>query len=347
MSRKKIVFIIASLYGHGGTTRVATLLANELSSHHAIIILSRYSHSNTFQLDSDVTDIKYTGNTLYFLLKCKDYIYNNKPDIVIIHTMSKLTPALLAIGIKANNIWSFEHTSYEFHKLTYKLLRRFIYFKLNKAIVLSERDERYYRSITNSVALISNPSPLPLTKYDYKNTSKTIITLGRLTYEKGYDILIKAWSIVEQSCPDWSLHIYGEGENRYKLEQLVTKKNIKNLAFKGLTDEVQDVYDNAAFYVMSSRFEGFGMVLIEAQSRGLPIVSFDCPSGPAAIVHHNIDGLLVDNGNTLALAESMIKLIKDASLRKDMSKQALKAAQSYRVNSIIQSWLNLIENPSD
>ena len=157
-------------------------------------------------------------------------------------------------------------------------------------------------------------------------------------------MLIEAWLLVEAKHPNWLLNIYGEGEDRSKLEKMIADKNLNNITLKGLTNDVQAVYDTAAFYVMSSRFEGLPVVLIEAQSRGLPIVSFDCPSGPAEIVHNNIDGVLVENGNVLALAESMIKLIEDDSLRKLMSKHSLKAAKVYQIETITQKWLFLLEN---
>ena len=106
---------------------------------------------------------------------------------------------------------------------------------------------------------------------------------------------------------------------------------------------MQSVYDSADFYVMSSRFEGFGMVLVEAQSRGLPIVSFDCPSGPSEIIHHGIDGILVSNGNVRALADSIIKLIIDDELRRRLSINALESAKAYQIDNIIDQWSALLE----
>lgn len=344
MSKKNIVFIISSLHGYGGTNRVASLLANGLCLHHNITILSRISSSNTYQLGSKVNDIKYSGNNLSFVLQCKKYINNNKPDVVIVHTMSKLTPAIIMANIKTKNIWSIEHVSYEFHNLVFKQLRRHLYKKVSKIITLTKSDAINYRSFHPNVTVMTNPTSLPLKNDISKLTSKTIVSIGRLTYQKGFDLLIEAWSLVESKHPNWLLNIYGEGEDRSKLEKMIADKSLNNITLKGLTNDVRAVYDTAAIYVMSSRFEGLPVVLIEAQSRGLPIVSFDCPSGPAEIVHHNIDGLLVNNGNIQALAESIIELIKDVDLRTSMSKQALKAAKSYQIDTIMQRWLYLLEN---
>ena len=338
----KIAFIIASLEGYGGTNRVATLLANGLSSHHDITIVSRYSLENTYPLNDEVKDIKFTGNNLSFLWQCRQYIDDRSFDVVIIHTMSKLTPALLVAGVKANAIWSFEHTSYELHSWRYKRLRKRLYHKLSKVVTLNHSDEQHYIDLCQSVSLVSNPAPLEISGTVCDNSSKTIVSLGRLAPEKGYDLLIEAWSQIEQDYPMWSLDIHGDGEEQEKLNKMIVDRRLKNVGLKGVAHDVQAVYDDASFYVMSSNYEGFGMVLIEAQSRGLPIVSFDCPSGPAEIVHHGIDGILVQNGNVLALAEAMIHMIENPQLRQAMAREALQSARTYHLDTVIDKWLALL-----
>lgn len=340
--RKDVTFIIASLEGFGGTNRVATLLANGLSSYHNITILSRDSIENTYPLNNEVKDKKFTGSNLSFLWQCKKHINDENPDVVVIHTMSKLTPALLVIGVRANTFWSFEHTAYEFHNWKYKLLRKLLYFKLSKVLTLTQNDKQHYECLSQSVRLVANPSPLEISERIYDDSSKTIVSLGRLAPEKGYDLLIKAWDQVEQYYPTWSINIYGDGEEKDKLKKMIADRHIKNIILKGVTRDVESVYDDAAFYVMSSRYEGFGMVLIEAQSRGLPIVSFNCPSGPAEVVHHGIDGILVQNGSAPELAKAMIEMIGSPQLRKAMSRQALQLAQFYHIDKVVEEWLKLL-----
>ncbi len=341
----KIIFIITSLEGFGGTNRVATLLANSLSSHHDITVLSRDSIENTYLLESQIRDIKFKGSNISFVYQCKRYIELDHPDIVIIHTMSKLTPALLLGGIKAKNVWSIEHISYDFHSFMYKQLRKKLYTKINKVITLTQNDALNYKTFHTNVNVMANPTPFTLkanTSIRITEPPKTIISVGRLTNQKGYDLLIEAWSLVEPIHPDWSLNLYGTGEDKAKLEKLIFSFNLQNVILKSSTNDVQAVYDDAAFYVMSSRYEGFGMVLIEAQSRGLPIVSFDCPSGPAEIVHHGIDGILVQNGNVPALAEAMIHMIENPQLRQAMAREALQSAQGYHIDTVIDKWLALL-----
>ena len=344
-----IIFIINSLESRGGSERVASLLASHLSVHYKITILSRYSinKKNAYYLDLKVNDIKFTGSTFAFLMKCKQYIAQNNSAIVIIHTMSKLTPVLLISGTKSKNIWSLEHISFSFHNIIFRLLRYVLYKKLDKVITLTKEDARSYDFIADKVSTIANTNPLEIRRSNSVLASKVIVSIGRLTYQKGYDLLIEAWALVESKNPNWMLHIYGEGEDRSKIEKLIAEKGIKNIFLKGLTDDIQSVYDSASFYVMSSRFEGLPVVLIEAQSRGLPIVSFDCPSGPAEIIQDGINGYLVENSNIEMLAYRIGLLIKDESLRREFSKNALISAKRFEPEIIIKQWIDLIENNYD
>lgn len=341
----KIFFIIASLGNCGGTERVATSLANQLSDVYQITILSKGfgNKKNAYLLKNTVNDIKFTGGTVRFLTQCKRYIAQSKPDLIIIHTMSKLTPVLLLAGIKADNIWSLEHISFDFHNHLFRYLRHKLYKKLDKVITLTQEDAKNYEFIADKVSVIANSNPLPIRQTVNSLDSKIVVSIGRLTSQKGYDLLIKAWSLIEKKYPDWSLHIYGDGEDKEKLEGLINRSNLQNITLQGIISDVQGVYDSASIYVMSSRFEGFGMVLIEAQSRGLPIVSFDCPSGPTEIISDKSDGYLVENGNTDILAERISHLIENKLLRRAFSSKALLSAERFEPEKIMSQWMSLIE----
>lgn len=342
---KNIVFIITSLQNYGGTERVATLLANRLSDNHNITILSRdiNGKKNAYHLLNNVTDKKFKTNSLGFLNSIKQYINHESPDIVVIHTMSKLTPCLLLSGLKAKNIWSLEHTSFLFSPFIFRTLRKLLYHKVDKVIALTQRDKLNYLSFVDNAYVIPNISPFPITNKEYNAESKTIITIGNLEHHKGYDLLLKAWEQVTSLHPEWKLEIYGAGSERANLEKYCNNKQLTTVEFRGVTTCPLEVYDSAALYVMSSRYEGLPLVLIEAQSRGLPIVSFDCPYGPAEVVHHNVDGLLVPLSDVSALAQSIIRLIENQSLRKEYSLKARKSAEKFTETYIINKWLSLIE----
>ena len=342
---KKIVFVITSLQNLGGTERVVTFLANELSKYYEITILSQKVNANskTFPLESQVTDIRLESSAIKFPLAVKKYINLNSPDLVVIHTMTKLTPILLLLGTKSKNLWSLEHTSYLFSSKTYRLLRKFLYSRLTKVVTLTEKDKIHYKKINKNVNVIYNASPIPITQSHYCSDSKTVVSIGQLEDHKGFDLLLKAWKPIDSLHPDWTLHIYGKGSKLEILKQYCKTHNLKSVRFMGLTDKPHEVYDSAAIYVMCSRFEGLGLVLLEAQSRGLPTVSFDCPYGPSEIINNNKDGFLVPPENIENMTEALLKLIENATLREQYSRAALDNAKKFEKQHIIKKWIDMIE----
>ena len=173
---------------------------------------------------------------------------------------------------------------------------------------------------------------------------KTIISVGRYSEQKGYDLLIESWKIVAQKHPDWCINIYGEGELKDSLQQQINTANLQQqIKLCQPVTNITKKYLESTFYVMSSRFEGFGLVLMEAMNCGLPCVSFDCPYGPSGIIRHQEDGLLVDNGNIHALAESICYMIENQEKRIEMGKKAKENIQRYSRGSIMAQWESLFQ----
>lgn len=341
-----IHFIITSLQNHGGTERVVTTLANHIVKKYNVTIISQdiNGKKNAYYLDPAVKDIKFPKGNIRFLLSAKKYTQEHKPDYIVIHTMSKLTPLLLLCGVKGKNIWSMEHISYEFHSIIFKILRGALYNRLDKILVFTEGQKQIYSKFNRSINIVKNPCPLDITSLPYNNDSKSIVTIGRLTSQKGYDLLIESWALIENKHPDWSLNIYGEGEDKKRLKGLIKKHCLKKVYLKGHTSNVSQIYDSASFYVMSSRYEGLPMVLIEAQARGLPIVSFDCPTGPKEIVEDNITGLLVPSTNVNKLSEAIEKLISNVEMRQTMSNNAKETSKQFLTTEVVKTWVNLFES---
>jgi glycosyltransferase involved in cell wall biosynthesis len=163
--------------------------------------------------------------------------------------------------------------------------------------------------------------------------------VGKQGYQKGYDLLLHSWKLVYQQHPDWHLEIYGTIAAEYKLQELAESLDITNAVhfFKPVQD-IQTKYLDASIYAMSSRFEGFGMVLIEAMACGVPCVSFDCPHGPADIITHGEDGFLIENGNIKQMSDAIIHLIQDESLRIKMGTAAKQNVQRFLPENIIYQW---------
>lgn len=251
----------------------------------------------------------------------------------------------LAFGRKKNvkQIISTEHFSITEQGKFSSLLRK-VFYKYFTVVTLTEVDLCFIRKAYNPKRLFCVPNAIPFVPrpYVYEETKKTIIALGRFTPQKGFDLLIQSFASIALRYPDWNLLIVGHDYgDRTMLEALIAENKISNVQLKSAVSDVNSIYSQAAFYVMSSRFEGFPMVLLEALGFGLPIVSFDCPTGPRELVN-DTNGILVENGNIVALASAMEQLMSDRELLQLKSKGAEKFAQNYTKEVINTYWDEII-----
>ena len=173
-----------------------------------------------------------------------------------------------------------------------------------------------------------------------------VIAVGRLDYQKGFDRLIEAWSIVKNDSEysDWRLDIFGQGEWKEMLERMIREKGLIECAhINQPTNEIGEEYSHSSLIVMTSHFEGFGMVLVEAMLHGVPAIAFDCKCGPKDIIDDGKNGLLVPEGDVPALAEAMKRLMSDESLRRKMGTEALRIKEKYSEEAVMGRWIRLFE----
>jgi glycosyltransferase involved in cell wall biosynthesis len=158
-------------------------------------------------------------------------------------------------------------------------------------------------------------------------------------------MLIDAWALINKKCPDWMLNIYGQGEWKEMLVEKIAALNLQEVVvLHGVSMKIADEYKRSSFYVMSSRFEGLPMVLIEAMSFGLPVISFDCEFGPSEIVTDGVDGYLVEPNNIEELANRICFLIENEDKRKLMGQQAIINVRRFDKETVMQQWLNLFDS---
>ena len=222
------------------------------------------------------------------------------------------------------------------HNLVGKLRR------LERLVVLTEKDREAWTDLTNVVAI---PDPLPFVPTAVSPlTEKRVVAIARYSHEKGIDLLLQAWAKVAQQVAEWRLDVFGDGD-RMAYEQIIEDLHIdrSRCQLNGRTNDVEKEYCNSSIFVLSSRFEGFGMVITEAMACGLPVVSFDCPWGPRSIISDGEDGLLVENGNVDELAKSLCRLMCDVSLRQSMSYAAIKSVKRFEISQVAEQWKNLFE----
>lgn len=218
-----------------------------------------------------------------------------------------------------------------------QIVRRF-----DKFVVLTNEDRGYWGNLPN-IEVIPNAAMHVSDAYsDVMN--KRVIAVGRLDYQKGFDRLIKAWQIVQHTgkFPDRKLDIFGQGEWREMLQQMIDKAELQDtVRLNKPTKQIGEEYVKSDLLVMSSNYEGFPMVMIEAMACGLPVVSFDYKCGPKDIIQSGINGLLVPNGDIQALADAMMKVMEDEAYRKMLSLNARKVVDTYSEQAVMSQWIRL------
>lgn len=374
----KIVYCTPALYMAGGVERVLTLKANYMADvlgYDITIILTEGKDKPLFYPLSDKIkvinlDIDFEAFWTCSFVK-KIFVYLQKQRIFkkrlteeLIRLKADITVSLLRREINfINDIQDGSRKVGELHvnRANYRnfeagdtnLIKRLFakYWILNlvshlkrldRFVVLTEEDKASWTELSN-VDVIPDPLAFDIDQVS-PLTNKRVIAVGRYVYQKGFDLLLQAWKKIEQQHPDWELSIYGMGE-RTPYEQLMDKLQIdrNRCHLNGSTPDIKAEYLNSSLFVFSSRFEGFGMVLIEAMACGLPVVSFDCPCGPKDIVRHNEDGLLVPSGNIDSLAEAMHQMMSDDNLRQQMAATAIINAKRFQLDGIALRWKSLFE----
>lgn len=203
----------------------------------------------------------------------------------------------------------------------------------DRFVVLTEEDKSYWGSLDN-IRVIPNPRTFTLPE-PASLQSHTVLAVGRYTHQKGFDLLLQAWSRIDTR--GWTLRIAGTGEPLGEVPDNV---------ITGLSSDIVEEYRNAAFLVMSSRYEGLPMVLLEAQAAGLPIVAFACKCGPRDVITDGEDGILVPEGDFAGLAAGMKRLMDDEGLRRKMGAEAFRNSEKYDKERIMVLWENLFHELS-
>lgn len=220
-----------------------------------------------------------------------------------------------------------------------KIARRF-----DRFVVLTEEDKDYWGDIPGITVIPNAALPISL-KSDCM--SRRVIAVGRLDYQKGFDRLICAWELVKMNLVSagWRLDIFGQGEWRDRLINMIEEKGLSDSAkINRPSNRIDFEYAGSSIIAMTSNYEGFGMVLVEAMSSGVPAVAFDCKCGPRDIITSGIDGLVVRNGDIRAFADALLALMADDNLRKEMGCKAMAVVDRYSESCVMGQWTTLFEN---
>lgn len=375
----KIVYCTPALYMAGGVERVLTLKANYFAEHFGyditIILTEGKDKPLFYPLSKRIKIVNLDVNfeelwTCSFVKKVSVYLSKQRifkkrltaelmrirPDITVsllrreINFINDIKDGSKKIGelhVNRANYRNFEEGDANFLKNLFAkfwMLSLVSHLKqLDKFIVLTEEDKASWTELSNVEVI---PDPLA---FDVAEVSplkaKRVIAVGRYVYQKGFDLLLQAWAKIEKQFPDWELAIYGMGD-RSPYDNLAKQLGVdmNRCHLNGSTQNIRKEYLESSLFVFSSRFEGFGMVLIEAMACGLPVVSFDCPCGPKDIVSHDEDGLLVPSGDIDKLANAMSQLMDSNELRHQMAKNAIGNVRRFQIDEIADRWQLLFED---
>lgn len=371
----KILYLTPFIFNSGGTERVLSMkvnyLVHEVGYEVVIVTTDQKKRTNHFMFDQGIRhydldinyedDLKssliirilqhYRKNELY-KRRLRKIIDIEKPDICIslfgkeidflakMHLECKIV-AELHFSMRYREYYlTSRHSSWLWKKIGELRTRQLIQAikKYDKLVVLTKEDKEEWEKHLSNVVQCYNPLPYfpdKISSLDYKN----IITVGRLDFQKNYQSLITAWEMVHQKHSDWTLNLWGDGELKDELVFLVDKKGLSSsFKFCGVTNKIDDEYMKSSIYVMSSKYEGFPMVLLEASSFGLPLVSYACKCGPKDIIENGVNGYLIEQDYEKELANAICKLIENDSLRQKMGRKSKEISMNFTQDSILKFW---------
>ena len=375
----KIVYVYSTMAATGGTERMISEKANYLPEQfgYDTTIISCFqspNENNIFQLSNKVKQIN-LGIPYFSQYKYKypkrlwiKWKMNQLLKKSISEAVKKVDPDILfgASRFKANYISTIRCRAkkiIECHEMRYNTISdssekhsflariflkiySFYYFhtieqNADAVITLTESDKKLWER-AKRVEVIPNFSTMPISKIS-DCTTKRVIAVGRLTWEKGFERLIEAWGIVSSKHTDWHLDIFGRGRMHDALIALAKTYNVNNLTIHNPSSNISQEYANSSICAVTSYYEGFSLVILEAMRHGVPCVAFDCPFGPGSIINDASNGFLVEDGDTILFAERLCQLIEDEQLRKQFSKAAIEKSLLFDPDSIMNQWNNIFE----
>ena len=357
-----VALVISSLSG-GGAERVLVLLAKGLvdRGHHVSVVTIFGAEHDFYELPGGVRRMaldlggesatiweKVSGNVRR-VRALRAAISNERPDVVISFMPETNVLTLLATGRLAPVIVT-EHINPRMLPLgrIWAMLRRITYRRAARLVSVSAGVDRCFEWLPSAKrAVIHNPICAadmdalgePLAKV----RTRRVVSMGRLDAQKGFDLLIEAFSRLAPKFPDWELVILGEGHERAKLELLVAERGLgATVRLPGALKNPFPTLRGADLFVLSSRFEGFGNALVEAMACGLAVIATDCPSGPAEIIRDRVDGRLVPALDVPALAVAMAELMADDGERARLATAAVESARRFDLDRVMVSWVELL-----
>lgn len=351
---KTIVIYFNSINASGGIERVIANLINAWLNVYKIVLITKDSGKSFYKLPFQIEKISLnipmnldmhsrlsriktiSASFIRSSVRLKCALRKIHYDYIYVASPLNLLEVYLA-GINPQKTIVSEHSSAYGVNLIYHCIKRYLYPKMKCVSVPNSMDVDLYKKWNCKVAYISHLIPIFTERKPNYLNSKVVLNIGRLTYDKRQDVLIRIWSKIKNKN-GWKLWIVGDGEEKTKLETLIKDLSLTDsVLLIPATKDIDSVYKQASIFAFTSRFEGFGMVLLEAMSYGIPCIAFDCPSGPRDIVKDRENGYLVENNNIEVFRQKLDLLINTKNLRK-FGANAYLTIKNWPNDSIKKSW---------
>lgn len=353
---KKILFYLPSLSPAGGIERVVSTIANKLSGNYRITILTKDNLSSFYTLDESIKIrslnvslilnmnsklqriMSYGVNVFASIVKLREF-FKSEDDfdfIYITHPVSHLE--LLLASVCHNKIVISEHGASNNYNVIYRAIKRLTYKKCHAYCVPTKLDVVYYRRFGYPV--VYSPHYRPTLRYRHADLdARVVLNIGRFTPDKDQLTLIKIWHSISQDIKDgWVLKIIGTGELELELRDYVSHHGLESsISIESPKHDVEEFYEAASIFALTSRSEGFGMVLLEAAGFGLPLIAFDCPSGPRDIVN-NENGFLIPEGDLLTYEDRLSQMMVERDFLRKLSSGSLHLSDKWSDYNITKIW---------
>lgn len=374
----KIVYCTPALYSAGGTERVVSVKANyfaDVLGYDVTVVVTEGKNGNSFFPLSDkvkvvnlglnfeeLWNISFVRKTLLYLHKQRKYrklltkeLMSIRPDITIttlrreINFINSINDGSKKIGeqhLSRTNYRKIDARFSKFYEISFfrwwkeRVVTSLA--KLDRLVVLTSDAASEWPELRNITMI---PDPLPIKVNNHSPLSaKRVITIGRYSYEKGYDILLRIWSVVEKNSTDWQLDVFAMGDPTpyvKMMDDLSIDK--KRCHLHSSVVDVEEEYLKSSILVQPSRTEGFGLVIVEAMACGLPVISFDCENGPRSIVTNGEEGFLIPTFDVELFSSRLVQLMNDVDLRKNMGAKGRKKSRCYQIESVGNRWKLLFD----
>ncbi len=359
MSRQPtICFLTGTMNAFAGAERMTAVVANALADRgYRVHIISLADRRSCFALHPSLTHHavfesrpSFRREYLTTVGRIRRHVTQHQIDILVeVDPMLTLFTLPALAGTRVRRIaWEHCHFGEDLGKPARRVARRLAARTAAAVVVLTAADQALWRAAIRrpfDIRVIPNPLPFGMPSEPAPRRASTVLAVGRLIPAKGFDLLLQAWSRIIPHAAGWRLEIVGEGPERAALEALSARLGIADtVSIPGARADIESAYMNASIFCLSSRYEGFGLVLLEAMAHGLPVVSTACDTGPRSLIENGRNAVAVETGSPDALAQGLRRVMADPALQSALAEAGRLTAQDHAADRIVAQWERLFSD---